>query len=68
MLTETTTANGTKITLDHSDKWFQIFEDEDSTNNILRGNYVATGGTGRQHFWIDKETLMAYVPKAIRHE
>jgi len=66
MLTERTTDNGTTITFDHTDKWFQTFEDP--TNNILSGDYVAAGGTGRQHFWIDKETLRAYVPTAISFE
>ncbi|WP_369021718.1 hypothetical protein [Paenarthrobacter ureafaciens] len=65
MLTEATFESGNTVNFDHEDKWFQTFE---STNNILSGDYVATGGTGRQHFWIDKETLMAYVPNAIRHE
>lgn len=65
MLTETTYASGNIVTFDHQDKWFQTFG---ATNNILSGDYVATGGTGRQHFWIDKETLQAYVPAAIRDE
>ena len=66
MLTETTDENGSTVIFDHEDKWFQTFESP--TNNILSGDYVAAGGTGRQHFWIDKETLRAYVPNAIRHE
>ncbi len=66
MLTKTSTDNGTTITFDHSDKWFQTFESP--TNNILSGDYAAKGGTGRQHFWIDRETLMAYVPNATRFE
>ncbi|GLU61578.1 hypothetical protein [Paenarthrobacter ureafaciens] len=65
MLTETTYESGKTVIFNHEDKWFQAFE---STNNILSGDYVAAGGTGRQHFWIDKETLRAYVPNAIRHE
>lgn len=65
MLTETTYEGGNTVIFDHEDKWFQTF---DSTNNILSGDYVAAGGTGRQRFWIDKETLRAYVPNAIRHE
>lgn len=68
MLTQTITENGTTITFDHSDKWFQTFDDEDATNNLLSGDYVAAGGTGRDHFWLDKETLMAYVPNAISFE
>lgn len=65
MRTETTYASGNTISFDHEDKWFQTFG---ATNNILSGDYVAAGGTGRQHFWIDKETLQAYVPAAIRPE
>lgn len=65
MLTQTTYETGATVTFDHDDKWFQTFE---ATNNILSGDYVAVGGTGRRHFWIDKETLRAYVPNAIRHE
>ena len=65
MLTKTTYQSGKTVIFDHEDKWFQTFE---STNNIVSGDYVAAGGTGRQHFWIDKETLRAYVPNAIRHE
>ncbi|MFJ5978421.1 hypothetical protein [Pseudarthrobacter oxydans] len=65
MLTETTYASGNAITFDHEAKWIQTFE---STNNILSGDYVAAGGTGRQDFWIDKETLQAYVPAAVRRD
>lgn len=65
MLTETTYPSGNTVTFDHEDKWFQSFG---AANNILSGDYVAAGGTGRQHFWIDKESLQAYVPAAIRHE
>ena len=65
MLTETTYESGNTVIFDHEDKWFQTIE---PTNNILSGDYVAEGGTGRQHFWIEKETLRAYVPNAIRHE
>jgi hypothetical protein len=66
MLTESTTADGATIVFDHSDKCFHTFDSQ--TNNILSGDYVAIGGTGRQDFWIDKDTLRAYVPNAIRHE
>lgn len=65
MLTKTT-ANGKTTTLDHCDKWFQTFDSP--TNNILSGDYAATGGTGRQRFWIDKETLKAYIPNTVSHE
>ncbi|WP_144663300.1 hypothetical protein [Paenarthrobacter nicotinovorans] len=65
MLTETIYASGNAVTFDHEDKWFQTFG---VPNNILSGDYVVAGGTGRQDFWIDKETLQAYVPAAIRHE